>query len=136
MRDAVLSLSSLFLVYTGFVFILPILVDKKEDYDVIGRYFPGERMRLVAGLCGAILAALIFFFPNGSVIFLSDLLPFVLLLANASILLMARIRSLKEGDAGMLKRAQLILDNLQIPLGFASLAVGFLHAILSPLPLL
>jgi hypothetical protein len=136
MRDAVLSLSSLFLVYAGFIFILPILVDKKDDYDVISRYFPGERIRLFLGLTAALLAVLVFFFPNGNVIFLSDLLPFVLLLADAAILLMARIRSLKEGDADMLKRAQTILENLQIPLGFASLATGLLHSLLSPLPLL
>lgn len=136
MTDAIFALSTLYLVYAGFIFVLPILVDKKEDYDIIRKYFPGEKARLFLGFFGLVLAVLIFLFPKGRLVFIGDLLPFVILLANAAVLLMGRIRLLKESDPAMLHKAERILGNLQIPLGFVSLATGLAHALFSKLLLL
>lgn len=136
MKDAIFALSSLYLVYTGFVFILPVIVDKKEDYDVIRKYFPGEKFRLAMGFLGLVLAVFIFIFPKGKLVFIGDLLPFLMLVVNASLLMMGRIRMLKESDPTMLQKAERILGNLQIPIGFISLIIGILHVFFSGIPVL
>jgi len=129
MKDALLAMSAMYLVFTGFAFLLPVLVKNKEDYDIIKTYFFGGAARLPAGVAGFILALGLFFYPKGNVVFFSDLLPLAVLLADSLVLAMGRLRVSGTGDR--LEKAGMILNNLQIPLGGISLATGFLHGLAS-----
>ncbi len=119
--------TSLFLINSGFVFILPLFFKTKEDYDVVKNIFLKNSLYVFIGFLGLILCVFLLFLPMANIIIVGDIIPVIIVLINSVMYLFGYIRLSKYLDEKIIQRGERILENIQIPLGFVSLLAGFVH---------
>ena len=126
-------ISTFFLIFGGFIAIIPIL--PKFNHDLKKKVHQ-VKFQLRMGVYGIISILLFAFFPFNDTIILGDLLPMISSFILTSLFLMGYIRESNLIDEKTAHQADQILTSIQIPAGFLSFAIGFLHIIFPKLILL
>jgi len=120
----------------GLLFLLPILLKRKEDYDHIKALTYKTSLPIWLGILAILNALFGFFLPIDNLIILGDLIPDLILGILGVFLLASYVRIAKFIDTEVVEQAERLLDILQIPFGILALSVGLLHALLPLVPLL
>lgn len=120
-----------FLLISGFVFVLPLFFDTKEKYDTINEFIFGNHIHVLLGFVGIIFAIANIFLPVDLILIIGDLLPILILLIISFLLLLGFVRNSKYLPSKLVNKGNNILTNLQIPIGFVGIGVGFIHIFLA-----
>ncbi len=127
LRYAVHAISVLLLIVIGFIFILPLLLKTKEEFDTLKKYIYGSGIPVYTGVVSLTASILMLFFPMKEIIILGDLIPMLVLLTMSITLLFGYIRQSRYISEEMRTRGESILTSLQVPIGIISIVSGVIH---------
>ena len=122
--------TNFFLLFFGLLFLLPLIMKTKEEYDIIKQYIFGNILHVYTGIFILILGFIILIFPYDTILIIGDLIPAVALIIVSLTLFFGYIRLSKSVDNSLLSEGQAILEKLQIPIGFMSISAGIIHILL------
>jgi hypothetical protein len=125
-----------YLINTGFLFFLPLMIKTKKDYDVIKSYLYKKALQFLLGIAGIIVGILRLIFPHDAPIILGDLIPAILSIVVGLTFLLGHIRFTIGLSQQQMQEGKEILASLQIPIGIIAFTAGILHVFLCGLPLL
>lgn len=122
--------TSFFLINSGILLIMPLLINTKEEYDIIMKYFTAHAVRLILGGLCFISAVLKLFFPFNDILIVGDIIPLASLALCSLTLLLGYIQFSKILNSEEVKKGAEILRRLEIPIGFISITAGIIHIFL------
>lgn len=130
------TLTVLYTLGSGFVFLLPLLFPTKESWETVNSVLFRALFMILSGVMGLMLAILKLFFPVAGVVVFGDFLPVLALSTGCLFHWFGYIRNSRSLDPKLKEKGVTILSGLQVPAGIALLAVGLIHLFLGPIPVL
>ena len=119
--------SNFFLIFFSLLFLLPLIIKTKKEYDLLKKYIFGNIIHVFIGMGGIILGCIVLVFPYDRIILLGDFIPAVCLLLVSITLVFGYIRISKSIENEMLDEGQVLLDKFQIPIGILGMVAGVAH---------
>ena len=128
--------SNFLLVFFGFLFLLPIIVRTKSEYDILKKYIFGNIIHVFTGIIGIILGFIVLIFPYDKILIIGDLVPAMCIFLISVTLIFGYIRISQSIEHKMLVEGQIILEKFQIPIGMIGIIAGTGHIFFPGIPLL